>query len=187
MAEKIINNLNDNEILSLIKKGNQLAFTQLYNKYWKKLFSFAYNILNEKQLAENVLHEVFTSIWVKKEAIEITDVNNYLFVSVRNKCISLLKKVTFTDFDENLINTMTLSHEGEDNLAYKDLKRTIESSLEILPKRCRDIFVMSRFKGYSNSEIAEHYKISNRTVENQLSTALKHIRLTIAKIITFLF
>ena len=181
MEQGDFNKLSDYQFLSLIKQGNQMAFNYFYDKYWKGLFAYAYNILNEKELAEDVLHEVFTRIWINKETIEISNLQNYLFVSVRNKSISLLNKARFTELDESIINNLSLSPEVESNLDYQDLKTTIEDAAMNLPERCRDIFFMSRYQNYSNAEIASHFDISHRTVENQLSIALKHIRSAVGK------
>ncbi|MEN7551688.1 RNA polymerase sigma-70 factor [Rapidithrix thailandica] len=181
MGQDKLNKLSDDQLLALIKEGNRLAFDHVYNRYWKKLFAYAFNILNEKVLVEDALHEVFTRIWLNKDSIEIANLQNYLFVSVRNKSISLLSKVKFTEFDEHIMDTLSLSPEGEDHLNYQDLKATIEDIAKELPNRCREIFFMSRYKGYSNAEIARHFQISHRTVENQLSIALKHIRSAVSK------
>ncbi len=174
--------LTDSQIFSLIKEGNQLAFNHVYNKYWKKLFVYANNILNKEELAEDALHEVFTKVWTSRKTLKVSNLQSYLFVSVRNYSITMLSKVRFTEFDEQIIENLALAPEGESNLYCQDLVAEIEEAAKELPARCWEIFFMSRFKGYSNAEIAQHFQISNRTVENQLSIALKHIRSTLSNI-----
>lgn len=180
--EDTFNKKSEEELLCLIKQGNQLAFNHIYNKYWKRLFAYAYNILNEKDIVEDALHEVFIKIWTNRVSIEISNLESYLFVSVRNKSISLFGKVQFTEFDESIMDDLSFSpSEEEDDLRYQKLSASIEEVSKELPERCREIFMMSRYQGYSNEEIASYYEISHRTVENQLSIALKHIRKSISK------
>ena len=185
MITKDFQNINDVQLLLLIKKGNELAFKALYNKYWKKLYAYTYNILNDKGLAEDVLHEIFTNIWVKKDKLEITSFESYLFVSARNKSISLLRKVKFTEIDDAIIENLSLTPEADANLEEFDLKSNLEGVTKDLPKRCKEIFFMSRYDDYSNEEIAKHFKISQRTVENQIYLALKHVKYNLKEIIGF--
>lgn len=176
-----LNEIDDKQLLILIKNGNELAFNQLYNRYWKRLFAYTLNILNDKGLAEDVIHEIFTNIWIKGDSLNISTCENYLFVSAKHRAISLLRKVQFTAIDESIITTLSYSPEIDATTNSKDLKYIIENATQTLPKRCRDIFYMSRYEDYSNLEIAHYFKISQRTVENQLYLALKHLRAAITK------
>ena len=168
--------VSDQELIDLIRSGNRMAFNLLYDKFWEELFYYAFNVLNDRSLAEDVLHDVFTNLWVKRESLEISSLKSYLLVAVRNKSISQLSKVTFTAIDEVIIDGLSSAPDGENQLNEEDLRAVIESAAASLPERCKEIFLMSRFKELSNSEIAEYYNISVRTVENQISLALKHIR-----------
>ena len=189
MNQDKLHKLSEERLLSFLKEGNQLAFNQIYYRYWEKLYAYTYNILNEKELAEDAIHEVFTWLWFNREKLQITHLKSYLFMAVRNKAINMLDKAKFSAYDEHIMEELFLTTEGEDNLSYQDLKKTIQIAANDLPERCRDIFYKSRFEHLSNKEIAAHYNISNRTVENQLSTALKHLRKALAhtKAIFFLF
>ncbi|AUC85184.1 RNA polymerase sigma-70 factor [Polaribacter sp. ALD11] len=181
-----IYDVSDAQLLLLMKNGNEFAFNKLYDSYWKRLFLYALNILNDKGLAEDVVHEIFTNIWIKRESLDITSFENYLFVSAKNRSISLFRKVKFTELDENIITNLSLTPEIDDTINVRDLKYTIENAVKDLPSRCRDIFYLSRYDDYSNLEIANYFKISQRTVENQLYLALKHLRAVISKTISIL-
>lgn len=185
----IINDLkdvNDAQLLLLIKDGNELAFKVIYNRYWKRLFVYASNILNDKGLAEDVLHEIFTSIWIKKDELKILSLESYLFVSAKNKSISMFRKVKFSEIDDTIIENLSLEPEVNNDLDSADLKSVLERVTKELPNRCKEIFYMSRYDDYSNEEIAKHFKISQRTVENQLYLALKHIRTSLKSVSNFL-
>lgn len=181
-----LSEIDDTQLLILIKNGNELAFNQLYDIYWKRLFSYTLNILNDKGLAEDVIHEIFTTIWTKRAALNITSFENYLFVSAKNRSISLLRKVQFTELDDSIITTLSFTPEIDDTTNNSDLKYIIENACKELPSRCRDIFFMSRYDDYSNLEIANYFKISQRTVENQLYLALKHLRTAINRTMVIL-
>ena len=168
--------LTDTQLLSLINEGNQLAFNQIYFRYWKRLYAYGFNILNDKGLTQDALHEVFTVIWTKREQLEIGNLKNYLFNAVRNNAISTLRKERFTELHHGILQNLKGSSEAEQNFDLNDLKSTINIAVQDLPKICRTIFYLSRFHDYSVSEIATQLNISKRTVENNLSIALKHLR-----------
>ena len=183
-----LHDLSNEEILVHITKGNHIAFNQLYHRYWKKMYSYAYNILNSKELAEDALHEVFTYIWLKRASLDIINVESYLFVALRNACISSIRNSKFTKFDEAVLDDLFYQPEIDKSLAFSDIKRNIEEAVKELPKRCGAIFYLRNYHDYSNEEIAQHFNISRRTVENQLSLALKHLRKSLPHVVTtFLF
>ena len=186
MTSNDLHDLSEDKLLFLVKEGNELAFKVIYNKYWKRLFAYTYNILNDRGLAEDVLHEIFTNIWFKRKEIKIESLEKYLFVAAKNKSISMLRKVKFSELDEMMIENLTLDPEVENNIDSLYLKNLLEKVTIDLPKRCKEIFYMSRYDDYSNEEIAEHFKISQRTVENQLYLALKHIRTSIKEVVNFI-
>lgn len=153
-----------------------MAFNQVYERYWKRLYAYAFNILRDKGLTQDALHEVFTSIWIKKNSLEVNNLKSYLFNAVRNSAISTLRKERFTELHETIIENLTNPSEAEQNLDYNDLKSKINKAVEDLPAICRTVFYLSRFHNYSISEIATQLNISKRTVENNLTIALKHLR-----------
>lgn len=176
MLNKKFDTFSDEKLVTLIKSGNQLAFNQLYNRYWKVLFSKTLNILKDKSLSEDVLQDLFTSIWLRREHLEINDIKSYLFTAVRNNALLKIRNDKFVELNEDAIARLTLNPEAENNSNENDLLLNIENEIQKLPKRCQTIFYLSRFDNYSIMEIASLLKISHRTVENQLHLALKHLR-----------
>ncbi|GLB50300.1 RNA polymerase sigma-70 factor [Neptunitalea lumnitzerae] len=174
--QRALNELDDTSIIQLTKQGNQLAFNQVYYRYWEGLYAYALNILKDNWLVEDVLHEVFTNIWLKRENLEITNLKSYLFTAVRNRSLLKLRATKLTELDEKIIEKLKHSSEVELDHDYKELIEAINTSAKKLPQRCRDIFYMNKFQHYSSSEIAVYFNISQRTVENQISLALKHLR-----------
>lgn len=176
MRKRDSKNITETILWSQIKGDNQVAFNQVFNSYWKPLYAYTYNILMDSESTEDVLQDVFIKIWTKRKDIEILDLKSYLFNAARNNAISKLRQDKFTYVHEEVLKDLEMISEVYEEVDYLELKGTIEKSLEKLPPRCRDIFRMSRFEGYSIMEIATHFDISHRTVENQLHVALKHLR-----------
>lgn len=189
MFSKNTDILTDEKLVSLLKTGNQLAFNELYNRYWKILFSKTLNILKDKSLAEDVLQEVFTSIWIRRESLEINDIKSYLFSASRNNALLKIRNEKFVDLNADTIAGLILNAETEIAEDENDLLANINQEIQKLPKRCQTIFQMSRIDNYSNTEIATELKISIRSVENQLHLALKHLRQNLAnsRFLSFFF
>ena len=179
------------QLLSRLREGDTAAFDEIYNHYWEKTLNYAYNLTKQEDIARDITQEIFVSLWVRKEAIDVQNsLVGYLFSAVRNQVVKHIrtsnhKEEYLKHFERYIINQP--SNSTDENLLLNDLKKAIEHSLVDLPPRCRQIFEMSRFQNLSNSEIAEELKISNRTVENQLAIALKHLRISLPSFLFILF
>lgn len=176
MNKKDFSNYSDEKLLSLLAEDNNVAFAQIYNKYWKRLYNNVYNVLWDKGLTEDVLHEVFIDIWSRRNRLDIVNLKNYLFKAARNNALLRIRNEKFMAFNSEMIEKLVLKPEVELQIARNELKSAVESAIKELPPRCRAIFYMSRYQDCSINEIAQHFNISNRTVENQLHRALKHLR-----------
>lgn len=163
-----------------IQNSDDKAFNILFNRYWKKLYSTVLHYLNDKEVAEQVVQDVFVVLWKRREYLAIENFANYIHVTARYHVFKVLKakKKVLVDYvdDYSTYNECTTINTGELKLHYNDLEGQISNFLTPLPKRCREIFWLSRIENLSNDEIAEKFGISKRTVENQLTIALKHIR-----------
>lgn len=143
--------------------------------------------MNDEGDTEDVLQETFINIWVKRKELKIENLKSYLYNAVRNNAISKLRKDHLSQFQENLIDNITIEASIEEQLDEIDLKKSIEMEINKLPTRCREIFKMSRYQNYSIKEISKHFNITHRTVENQLHLALKHLRNNLENIISIVF
>ncbi|SOD20509.1 RNA polymerase sigma factor [Pedobacter xixiisoli] len=156
------------------------AFHTLFNRYWKKLHSTVLHYINDPETAEHIVQDVFVVLWKRREHLKIEKFANYIHVTARYHVFKELKAkkkslVSYVD-DYQAYEGGTTTNLGELKLNYKDFENQVGSFLSPLPKRCREIFWLSRIENLSNDEIAEKFGISKRSVENQITTALKHIR-----------
>lgn len=151
-----------------------MNFSELYLTYYSKLVRFAKEFVIQEEDAENITQDVFIILWENRDFIEhIDNMNAYLFRLVRNKCLDYLKHKVF---EQRYVESVQASYEVdvvEDN----DTEILIRAAINSLPKRCRDIFLLSRVEGLKYKEISEQLGISINTVECQMGIALKKLRI----------
>jgi len=176
----------DKILIQDIKLADNSAFKELFYKYYTALHTYAIKFVNSSEIAEEIVHDLYTAIWNKKNEIKITtSVKSYLYTSIRNRCISQLrkKKVYFQRiddddeyFDESKIIIPVSQENGLSALIASELEDKLMVAIEKLPERCKEIFLLSRFKGLKQKEIAEEMNLSINTVEKQISRALQKLR-----------
>jgi RNA polymerase sigma-70 factor (family 1) len=170
----------DNELLHLLSADDEKAFTEIYNRYWKVVFAIGISRLKDVHLAEDILHDVFASLWANRNKSEIVSLPNYLASATKYLVFATIRKKSY----EQRYHSSPLKPElnVEDDLLYKQLYEFAAREIESLPERCRLIF-RYREQGLSNSEIARQMKISVKTVENQINKAFHHLRFAMKKIL----
>jgi len=169
-------NLTDQELLGLMSQSDQLAFTELYNRYWKKMLLVAWNHTKDKTNAEDLVHEVFIAFWDKRNERLIENVAAFLTTCVKYsifKHYQKEKKRAALAQENYEFNETTDDEKKLDALFLKDY---INGIVEQLPEKCRLTFQYSRVDGLSNAEIAEKMNISEKGVEANLTRALKVVK-----------
>lgn len=184
-------NVNDDLILfNLMKQGNELAFQKIYNSYWERLFAYTYNRLHTREASEEVVQDVFFSLWAKRESIMVTSsLSAYLCGATKHRLLNELRsakvrKAYASDYAFFVKNLNDDSNAEQQDL--NDLEHSIESKISELPKQCQAVFRLSRQEHIPIQNIAERLKISTKTVENYLTQALKHIRTSLGEFLVFL-
>lgn len=169
---------NNQMLLDLLAESDEVAFTELYNRYWKKLFAIAYKRLNESHAAEDIVHDVFASLWANRERNQIESLENYLATATKYMVLAKIKvKVRERNYHTTSQQTPIFEFPVEASLHYKRLLEIVKTEVEKLPEKCRLIFNYSRNEGMPVRQIAETLNLSPKTVENQLNKALKHLKL----------
>ena len=173
MNLKEANNL---ELIDLIRKGDQSAFRELFDRFYQLLLAVAINLLGDLNQAKDVVQEVFINIWNKRESINIhSAVEPFLKRSVINRSLNRIKARKHTVPEDTLAST-PYQDRGHQKLEAQDLENIIQSALNSLPERCRTIFILKRIEGMTLKEIAQQLDISTKTVENQITKALKVLK-----------
>lgn len=157
-------------------------FIQLYDTYWHQLYAFAFNILRNKHDTEDVIQNVFVDIWNRYEAIQIENHKAYLYKAVKFQCAKKLKSTQFNHIQiENIEYALQFLDQqiSEQNKAKEELIEKIDAKAnDILPERCLEIFKLRYYDNLSYKDIAEKLNISRSTVDNQISKALRLLRLS---------
>lgn len=155
------------------------AYKKLFFHFFLHLKSFSFSILKTKETAEEVVSDVLIEIWAKRKQLpEIEDLKMYLYVSVRNASLRKLQqtqKTTVLSLDELEVEFASADPDAEASLITVELAKKIESAIEQLPPQCKIIFKLAKEDKLKYKEIAVLLNISVKTIDNQLSTALKKI------------
>ena len=157
-----------------------MAFRKIYDGFSEPLYRFAYSYLKDSFEAEEIVQDVFLKVWEKRDEIdEQKSFKSYLYRITINKIFNELKhRVVKQKYEQHLLNFDQLTHETpESSIQFQELNKKLELLLTKLPEQQRAIFIMSRWKGLSNAEIAEKLNLSIRTVENQIYRAAKFVKL----------
>jgi RNA polymerase sigma-70 factor (family 1) len=178
--------LSDSELWDLIVKDDDYrAFLELFKRNWLKLYKTALYYVKDEAGAEEVVNDLFLNIWNRKSFLVIDDLAKYFKAATRYQAFTYLHKIKSIplEYTDHLEEDKRYSlNQAQENLMYHDFEYTLTQHLNLLPLRCQEIFILSRMHHLSNHEIAERLGISKRTVENQITHALKYIRFNLKNI-----
>ena len=169
----------DKWIIEGIQRGDEEAYKSLFLKYYAQLVVFARKVVVDDDLARELVQDVFVTFYEKRTELNIhTSLKAHMYQSVRNRCLNQIKhnKIRRDHHANIFIEKKEEEAFVEDKLQETELEQRIYSIVKSLPDQCRKIFEMSRFEGTSNQEIADQLSLSKRTVETQISKALKVLR-----------
>ncbi|NRF41917.1 RNA polymerase sigma factor [Pedobacter foliorum] len=184
-------NLNDQELISLLKEGDELAYTEIYNRYKRLLQNHAYKKMGDLEEVKDVLQELFANLWTKRAEIPtIINLSGYLYTALRNRIFNIAAhKQVASKYVESLQTFINEDHCIADHLIReKEFALLIQKEMDALPPRMREVFELSRKSGLSHKEIANQLEISEQTVSKQITNAIKtlKVRLSILFILFFL-
>ncbi|WP_420150574.1 RNA polymerase sigma-70 factor [Spirosoma sp.] len=157
--------------------NDEKAFTALYDRDFRLLFNYVFSKVNDRFAAQEIVQELFISIWKQRHINTIQVSRAYLFASAKNLIISHYRKeYTRQHYYSQWEVQREVSTEPTDQpLLMADLQQRYEQGLQLLPPKCREVFLSSR-KGQSNREIAQQLTISEKTVEQHITKALRLLR-----------
>lgn len=171
-----LKNTSDKQLLVFLHGGDETAFTEIYTRYSRKLLAIAFSYSKDPDLAEEIVQDIFFSLWERRTSLAIDSLSAYLASATKFaifKQIYTQKKRNELAKDNYKIETTVLE---EDKIYAKFLDEYVKGIVETLPEKCRLVFQYSRYTYLSNKEIAKKMEISEKTVEAHMSKALRTIR-----------
>lgn len=171
--------LTDQQLMTLLKKSDSIAYAQLYDRYFQLLFVYAYKRLRDEAEAKDVIQDFFTVLWVKRDTLNFSSaISSYFFTAINNRIIDFFLHRKVADKYIGSISMPTEREEARtDHLVReKQLMAYIEKEIQALPSKMRKIFELSRKSNYTYKEIAGELSISEKTVHRQMSNALIRLR-----------
>jgi len=168
----------ETHIIEGIRAGRESTFRELFADYYRPLSVFALKYTGDLETAKEIVQELFVHLYQSRNTLLVSSsLKSYLFQAVRNRCLNHIKQnQTRRKHLDEYHAEQDLSFDMEARIRETELEHHIFKIVESLPPQCRNIFTLSRVKGLSNGEIAEKLQISKRTVETQISNALKTLR-----------
>jgi RNA polymerase sigma-70 factor (family 1) len=169
----------DADLTQLLKLGDRIAFTEIYNRYKLVLHNHAWNKTRSTIDTQDAIQEVFSNLWTKRENIQIgSNLSGYLYTSVRNHILNLFAKKQVQDKYINSIQQFSHHKTALTDYRVREsmLRDVIEKEIAELPPRMREVFELSRKQHLSHKEIAVIMGTTEQTVKKQVSNALKHLR-----------
>ena len=179
----------DQEILKLLQDNSDKAIDILFRQYYGFLCHAVYKIIPDTTLVEDIAQDVFYELWRKRSRLSIkTSLKAYLRRAAMNKALNFIRdqKIKFDDEEKQAPLESKIPSINQ-KLEAAELQQLIDKVIDDLPERCRIVFVLSRYEELSYSEIAKQLDISSKTVENQISKALKILRVRLGDYLNLFF
>ena len=169
----------EHQILSEVRKGNEVAFEALFDAYKDKIYAFSYKILKSKDLADDVVIDVFTKIWEKRAIIQPDRAfQTYLFTITKNHIINFLNKASVdSKVQKQLITSVNYYRSStEEEVIYNDYLTLAEQAISQMPRQRRLVFRLKNEQAMTYDQIATHLGLSKNTVKSHLLAATAHLR-----------
>ncbi len=167
------------EIIRRLKSDDKSALDELFGHYYPRLYQFSRSILKIENEIDDILQEVFVKIWLNRQKIGNAETfNAYIFTITKNEVLNLIRKrlrdQTFRD--QLFLRSVAEEYQLENQLEFEEIKTRIDQIVVKLPKKRQQIFILSRTNGLSNKEISDQLNISEKTVEDHITHAIKQIK-----------
>lgn len=170
--------LDDGTLIDFLKAGNACAFEEMYRRYWYKLFGVAYHETGTREEAEELVQDVFESLWERRLDVTIVCLSAYLVVAIKRSATKQLRnKLTHQKFREYLIfSEIRQSLDTEYTVLFEDLSGAVEAAMKKLPEKSAEVFRLSRFENQPIRAIAEQMHLSEKAVEYHITKSLRYLR-----------
>jgi RNA polymerase sigma-70 factor (family 1) len=174
-----LNSLPDEILLIRLRSGDEAAFREIYERYWKKLYSIARRKIESLDAVEELVQDLFLKLWERRKELRIERLDAYLFTAVRYAIINHIKSSLIHEkyVEYAYVHLPEGSSTTEEQLNLNELIEAVNRQLNGLPEKTSQIFRLNRLEYKSVKEISAQLKVPERTVEYHLSQAIKSLRI----------
>lgn len=180
--------LKDQIIIEGLERRDKVVFDYLFNYYYSSLCAFSMQYIDNRNAVEDLVQDFFVNLWVEAPQLKIkASLKSYLFTAIKNRCLDYQKHHKIIEkYRTYVLYSIERTNDSTEHFfAESELRQAVQMSLSKLSPRCREIFECSRLNGLSNQEISIKFDISKRTVELQISNALKIMRKELAEFLPY--
>lgn len=179
----------DKCLLDFLKQDEFLAFEEIYHRYWNRLYAASYRRVQSREVSEELIQDIFTSLWEKRHTATIDNLSNYLFAALKYKIINYIHREMSR---RAYLESQALPHEKainstEETVFLDDLNDALDREIKKLPSKRQRIFRLYRQENLSMKQVAAQLGISEKTVENQLSKAFKMLKLSLRQFLVLAY
>lgn len=178
----------EEEIIASLKDGNELAFKRIFDTYYRPLTLFALKYVGDIEESKEIVQEFFIRLWSRREKIAFGfSVKGYLYQAVRNACLNQIEsRKVFERKTRDYAPPQFSNDDPFQKMIAAEQEERLMSAIDQLPEKCKQIFFMSRMQNLSNQDIAGQLDLSVKTVEAQITIALKRLRDIVIAVMTLL-
>ena len=182
MGMKLFRADSDKQQIAAIRNGDEKAFARVYEHYWKKLLAISFQHTKDKGMAEEIVQEVFVSLWQRRNELEIQHLSSYLATAVKFATFKMLQRSRQQELIRDAVLPKDFQQLDEQAIDARFLQEYVDGIVEKLPERCKLVFQLSRDAQKSHQEIAQQLHISQKAVEANITRALKVIRINLRRV-----
>jgi RNA polymerase sigma-70 factor (family 1) len=170
--------LTDEQLVIQLQESNKRAFEEIYDRYWYKLFCIAYHQVGSREESEELVHDIFESLWNKRQETSIRNLSTYLVIAMKYRITNFIKsQITWRKYQEYLIlNKIHETYSTDEIVQFSDLSRAVDEVMGKLPEKTSRVFQLSRFENQSVKEISDELHMSEKAVEYHITKSLKALK-----------
>jgi RNA polymerase sigma-70 factor (ECF subfamily) len=167
-----------NILIERMKAGDRESFNQVFRRYYSPLVRFCIRFVADTDIAAEIVQDLFVKLWSNREKLSFnTSFESYMLTSVRNSAITYINKErSHAEANLRVFSDESDNNDPSETLQSNNLEESYRQILKTMPEKRREVFLASRFEGLKYAEIAEKLGISQKTVEAQMSAAIKQLR-----------
>jgi RNA polymerase sigma-70 factor (family 1) len=173
-----VSTFTDSELLHAIQQNDERAFAELFKRYWKKVHSLTYKSVRSEEAAQEIVQDLFISLWTKRASLSINHLPSYLYSAVKNRALNYIEsqmtRRRHWDYYKRFIPVQDAVTENDVEL--NELLGAIENEIEHLPEKSKRVFKLNVLEGHSITEIASTLNLSEKAIQYHLTQSIKKVR-----------